>query len=659
MTNSRRNVLLYVILIILLLILGIVFFVYLARVLDYDRRLQEIPPVVSDKQVGNANENGPFKERFNNTIHMYNISAELPLLISSSSEISFDLSLVENVSGSYGSSTETVIAQVDPKGRIIVISESLVRRLTSLNNVTGVHLDLTPGNYISLAQLADGIRISTEPIINATTLNVTMGATLNSSITCNSPIDTATCVDLTGQTCMFGHLNGNCFPENYTFQCLTVNNLTATHLNVQVTNQTAFVSETITVVSETTFNGPVMCTNSAKISNTCLPSTILCPAGPISDSCFPTNLSYDNLTVSNSLHVNMVECSNTQSMEQNCISIDNKTCSTPLDASCLPFDSIRTINNISSDMNLDFTLSAASPLSIVYAGMGTYNLNTVAEANTASNVGIGVPIFAGKVASELQFKGLLGSSHVNLVFSGSDNAIEVSMPDQVQIVPGTFTVGNLTVDSMGFVTNATNEDVLTIYTSSNVGPSGQGPFKQKVGNELQYLGVSSTSLNVSVINDDTINIDKKATGVVPGAYGTFDTTYDINATEKGVITGIEQHSSPLARRAGRYAASFFGSSTLNVGSFTTLYNNCPSCFTSGGNIFTVPEKGVYAAFVSNHKNDFGSIAIQTSLGNLPFSSGCGGSVGEFIGYFQAGQTIRIASGFFGEPDINWTIYSLF
>lgn len=121
-------------------------------------------------------------------------------------------------------------------------------------------------------------------------------------------------------------------------------------------------------------------------------------------------------------------------------------------------------------------------------------ITTTAEANTASSLGTGTPIYANKVGANLLFKSVKAGTGVSLYDSGSE----------------------ITISSTGGVGSG------EVNTASSLG-TGEGVFKTKSGVDLQFKSLKAgTNVTLSSTADEvTIN----ATG--GGGGGTWDGFADI------------------------------------------------------------------------------------------------------------------------------------
>ncbi len=162
------------------------------------------------------------------------------------------------------------------------------------------------------------------------------------------------------------------------------------------------------------------------------------------------------------------------------------------------------------------------------------NLVPTPEVITASNLGLGEPIFDDKVVSDLQFKSLVAGTNIdltsnltNIVISNTAPLGEINTASNVGLGAFLFKQkDNLNLEFKSItagaginVTNNTNDiniinDAPGEYnTASNVG-TGLGLFKSKVVADLQFKSLTAGS-NISLVNNaNDISINAPSPGEV-------------------------------------------------------------------------------------------------------------------------------------------------
>ncbi len=144
---------------------------------------------------------------------------------------------------------------------------------------------------------------------------------------------------------------------------------------------------------------------------------------------------------------------------------------------------------------------------------GTYKaIDNNAEANTASSIGTGVSIIAGKVDADLRFKS----------FKSSDNSIAIT---------GTTNEIDLTVTGLGGG---------EANTASNIG-TGVGIFDNKNGINLEFKNLNPLSSKLSIVLDDinhNVDLDVEETNIDHDNLLNFVSTKHIDHSLVSVIAGI-------------------------------------------------------------------------------------------------------------------------
>lgn len=157
--------------------------------------------------------------------------------------------------------------------------------------------------------LGSNMTLSVTQAQTFTTLSVSQTTLLGTNTTCIAPL-LPSCYDISLQSCPGGSLQQNCFPANAFFDNLVVNNLIVNNSTLNgggggIQNSTA------AVLTSLALDGPMICSVNGSVPQSCFDlSGYVCPNGlPLSDSCIPASLAFADLTSTNTLTVNNVQCS--------------------------------------------------------------------------------------------------------------------------------------------------------------------------------------------------------------------------------------------------------------------------------------------------------------------------------------------------------------
>ena len=189
------------------------------------------------------------------------------------------------------------------------------------------------------------------PTPSFTTLNVIGTTTLGENTVCARPLSPS-CINISNQTCPGGALSVQCVPRtglhltDLTVDRLTVLNFTESIMVATVNGSNIHADNIFVDNLHLTDNGTVTCeAGSAGIAPNCYDiSGKSCPAGPLSQNCFPFNVTTANIQSTHTLTVNQVVCTG-PSLPSNCVSIDAKKCTTPVNDTCISLH-IKTINGV-------------------------------------------------------------------------------------------------------------------------------------------------------------------------------------------------------------------------------------------------------------------------------------------------------------------------
>ena len=176
---------------------------------------------------------------------------------------------------------------------------------------------------------------------------------------------------------------------------------------------------------------------------------------------------------------------------------------------------------------------------------------------TASNLGAGEGVFAGKVIEDLQFKSLIAGTNVTLVSTATDITISsidtTSVEDGANVGSGT---GLIFRDKIGLILNfksllqstlitiTNNADDISIATTaeintaSNVG-GGVGVFKQKTISDLEFKSLLANTevLIASNVDDLAFSIGAIAISKITNLQTELDSKID-TVVNVGAGTGL-------------------------------------------------------------------------------------------------------------------------
>lgn len=318
----------------------------------------------------------------------------------------------------------------------------------------------------------------TAQVLNSLAVNGT--TMLGTTTTCAAPL-AASCIDISNQQCPFGSLAQNCMPASVYFETATIGTLTV----LNGTQQVEMLNSTLLAVNDILLQNSLMCAGNASISSSCIQwgAGQTCPLGPFDASCIGQNLLVSTLGVSQTLTVgNSLQCSIANAIQQSCFSIDNKTCSVPVDASCVPVR-IASLNGIVPNGFYDFSLIAGPGLtispggnSLLFSNTGVLStsLSVPLDLFTSTSFGNGTLAFVSNAQSaRAVWIGPLSGGPAVPTFRG----LEIS--DLPALAAGQILIGTGSGNAAAFLTAGTGIDIM----------EGSG-----------YIIVSSTSLqNVTLV----------------------------------------------------------------------------------------------------------------------------------------------------------------
>lgn len=181
------------------------------------------------------------------------------------------------------------------------------------NNETQFNIDLVGGDNVIVTPdpTQHAVNISLSADLNITMLAVQGDTLLGLQTTCGSPL-LPSCLDISNQSCT-APLAASCLPANATYDTLHVNTIVLA--NGQNVTTSCNLGDSLTVgtltVDDLVLTGTFACPNpSTGIPQNCLNlNGYTCPLGqPLADSCIPASLTFTNMSVTNTLSVNMMTC---------------------------------------------------------------------------------------------------------------------------------------------------------------------------------------------------------------------------------------------------------------------------------------------------------------------------------------------------------------
>lgn len=278
----------------------------------------------------------------------------------------------------------------------------------------GITVSTSPGSF--------DISMTSAPTFSS--LSVTGVTTLGNTTTCASALNPS-CISISNQACPLGPLSNNCIPTSgLHLTDLTVENLIAlnfTQMTVGIFNGSSLSVDEF-YVNNVHLMDNMVCVGNASIAPNCYDiSNKGCPLGTLQESCIPDFLLLSSAQVTGALTINTLTC-NGGPVSANCVAIDNKTCSVPIQDSCLPAFG-KTINHIPpSTGGNNFNL---------IAGLGIAIHNGLSENITIINTLLTDLLPAGKI---------FGSLGPNMTADFRD----LQLYDLPPLAPGYTYVGNTT-----------------------------------------------------------------------------------------------------------------------------------------------------------------------------------------------------------------------
>lgn len=256
------------------------------------------------------------------------------------------------------------------------------RTLSGATSLTGALVCSGAGAIDANCVSIDG-EICSTPITQSCIPSTLTGNTLNNAIldgtvTCDAgtTID-AGCIDISGETCPGGAIGAGCIPSSLMLDTLTVGSIVAENITFMNISITEHIVETTTselmmvdvlMANQTTLKetvdlqGIFTCSMGGSIDNDCFAIDGETCTTPVDASCLPSTLEGVNFTGSSVLSGSLM-CSGGGGISQTCYDISgHSTCSSAIDESCLP--STITNTTLSGSNTLSGTLTCPAPNAI-------------------------------------------------------------------------------------------------------------------------------------------------------------------------------------------------------------------------------------------------------------------------------------------------------
>ena len=366
-------------------------------------------------------------------------------------------------------------------------SSCIPPHISTINGISATNFVLVAGSNIEISNLTDGLSIATVPNPTFVTMAVTQTSLLGSNTTCEAPM-MPSCYDISNQACTTP-LDPSCVPQNATFNTIIVYNLTVangTTLEFPIGNQTSLYVDDLYVNNEY-LNGTLSCTGSGQISPSCFDlGGYVCPLGmPLTDSCIPASIAFQDVTVTDTLTINQLVCTGGP-LNSSCVSINGATCSSPISDSCAP-TRVETINGILPDGALNYQINGGTGIGIV----GGTNSITVNMLDTG--VSPGTYSLASFVVN--------AQGQLTNVTSGSTPTIAITVPPQLLSISPSSITGSGT-----FTISLVNQTANTIFAGPTSGSPAIPTFRSLVVADLPqltngqlYIGVTNASVVASTL----------------------------------------------------------------------------------------------------------------------------------------------------------------
>jgi hypothetical protein len=460
----------------------------------------------------------------------------------------------------------------------------------------------SPSGEIIVTNLPGAIQLALSETLSATDLTVSGSTFLGNTTSCVAPLQ-ASCYEISNQQCSMGALAANCIPLNLVLNSITANNLIVLNDTIlgSVLSQ-EFLNVTELIMGSVLLEDSMQCTGNGTISQDCFSiAGKTCPMGmPVSESCIPANLIFNNVGVTSNLTINNLVCNGGVVPD-----------------TCVP-NRIKSINGIGPNGGtLDFVVTSGTGITIapVANGIqvsstgvtsvglaapsdlfsvssspvtttGTLTLNTKTQpaatvwAGPASGLDA-VPSFRALQVSDLPTLGAnqiyYGNGAVNLTSAGTVtinnlggaiqiegtgvSSIALSVPTSLLSVTGSPVTSSGT-----FSVSLANQGGNTVFASPANGANGTPVWRQLVASDLPILGsgqilvgngtatvaaplVAGTGISIGGANGLTIS----STGVTSVGLALPSSTFDISGspvTTTGALTGTLRNQTAHAFFAG-------------------------------------------------------------------------------------------------------------
>lgn len=506
-----------------------------------------------------------------------------------------DVSLTDTgvTSGIYGLGIQTTVNDNGRITNLVTLPIQVVETIASATyNATTRNFVLEGGQNVNIemtnsheyiigtyqAGVFEGIHVS------GTTL-------LPSNTTCaGNPVDSITCLDISGSTCGSGPIEWSCLPQNMTFNNLYVENLVvlSEEFSGDLGDQTVLNTDFL-YVDNSTMTGAIHCPVTT-IDQNCFELNGLACTGTLDSTCYPSSLTVSNLNITEYLVIaNEITCLG-PAISQSCYSLDSITCpSNPVQNECLP-ERIATINGNPPETLITLTTNNAL-LNITTFNLHEIQVDTLAELNTVQSIGSGLSIYKQKTGVDLEFRRL--SAGTAFQVSSTVNEVQLEAENVIAPSPGIFVAPTITVDQKGRITAIVNGS-FTTNSAISLSVSAMDILKQvTLTGLMEFRDVTTSTLEMSQPTDSIV-LDLPDTPVTPGLYDDPDNSQRLTVNAEGFITNVAPVQ--VIRQMGKYTLSVShnnAAANSNVTFTTATYTNNLPLGAWDGQTFTAPESGLY------------------------------------------------------------------
>lgn len=487
---------------------------------------------------------------------------------------------------------------INENGLVTRASSEMLQGIESLNGFTDASLSVEAGPNI---EISSDLQISMSSNAQFEMLDVLNTTRLGSQTNCSGPV-LPSCLNLSGRQCS-RPVSSACIPNIVSIDSLDVVNITAKNtVMVQIANQSSLVVENL-MSGETYIQENMQCTEEP-LDKSCFDFQGFVCDSPADASCFPNDISFDSLQVTNVLSIqNNLVCSTPFDAE--CIKLDSIVCTSPVHESCIG-DRLVLLNG-NSGPNVDLVIG---PYTVITPIMGGIQITSSAELNTATNVGAtGVPVFKQKTGVNFEFRQISTQSDAFTVQEDNLDNIRVHLKMQ-DIVPGSYQFPIVTISETGLITeldffSPTDQFGINIGGGTELLKSGTVSLF-----EFNHVAPGPSGSMETVLVGDTINVDL-TDSTVAGLYGNQPENGAplFTSNQKGKLTSIQNGfidtgggsytiSATSGSRSGNVTGGAISRCRLS-GPTPAVYGTCPASVFDGS-AFTAPESGPYHFYTYTH-----------------------------------------------------------